>query len=171
MIISFLGIHKYQTHPGFWHQYSYAKQTTKVWKTCSKLNFLKGFCECEQKKDVNSIFLGTFFFTSSQSVWYHIFWAKLQDAMDIHGFHNKFFFVIFHCFKYFCSKLLKKYIRLKQAFEILKSVKIYHFLFGNPWISMPSWVLVSIFKCKIDHIGAKNKFQINFGKNNSGKYG
>ena len=72
-------------------------------------------------------------------------------------------FVIFHCFKYFCSKLFKKYIRLKQAFEILKSVKIYHFLFGNPWISMPSWVLVSIFKCKIDHIGAKNKFQINFG--------
>ena len=61
MIISFLGIHKYQTHPGFWHQYSYAKQTTKVWKTCSKLNFLKGFCECEQKKDVNSIFWEHFF--------------------------------------------------------------------------------------------------------------
>ena len=80
-------------------------------------------------------------------------------------------FVIFHCFKYFCSKFKKKYIRLKQAFEILKSVKIHHFLFGNPWISMPSWVLVSIFKCKIDHIGGKNKFQINFGKNNSGKYG
>ena len=80
-------------------------------------------------------------------------------------------FVIFRCFKYFCSKIFQKNIRLKQAFEILKSVKIHHFLFGNPWISMPSWVLVSIFKCKIDHIGGKKKFQINFGKNNSGKYG
>jgi hypothetical protein len=36
---------------------------------------------------------------------------------------------------------------------------------------MPSWVLVSISKCKIDHIGAKNKFHMKFGKNNSGKYG
>ena len=167
MIISFLGIHKYQTHPGFWHQYSYAKQATKLWKTCSKLNFLKGFCECEQKKDVNLIFFGTFFF-HLQSVWYRIFWAKLQDAMDIHGFPNRKF-CYFSMFQILLFKTLKKYIR--QAFEILKSVKIYHFLFGNPWISMPSWVLVSIFKCKIDHIGAKNKFQINFGKNNSCEYG
>ena len=72
MIISFFGIHKYQTHPGFWHQYSYAKQTTKVWKTCSKLNFLKGFCECEQKKDVNSIFFGTFFYIFTVCVVSHI---------------------------------------------------------------------------------------------------
>ena len=115
-------------------------------------------------------FFGNIFFTSSQSVWYHIFWAKLQDAMDIHGFPNRKF-CYFSMFQILLFKTLKKYIRLKQAFEILKSVKIYHFLFGNPWISMPSWVLVSIFKCKIDHIGAKNKFQINFGKNNSCEYG
>ena len=170
MIISFLGIHKYQTHPGFWHQYSYAKQTTKLWKTCSKLNFFKGFCECEQKKDVNSIFLGTFFLHLHSLCGITYFEPNCRMRWIFMDFLTENF-VIFHCFKYFCSKLLKKYIRLKQAFEILKSVKIYHFLFGNPWISMPSWVLVSIFKCKIDHIGAKNKFQINFGKNNSGKYG
>ncbi len=61
--------------------------------------------------------------------------------------------------------LLNRPQRYKQAFKILKNVKTYHFLFGNPWISMPSWVLFSIFKRKIDHIGGKNKFQINFGKN------
>ena len=115
-------------------------------------------------------FFVNIFFTSSLSVWYHIFWAKLQDAMDIHGFPNRKF-CYFSMFQILLFKTLKKYIRLKQAFDILKSVKIYHFLFGNPWISMPSWVLVSIFKCKIDHIGAKNKFQINFGKNNSCEYG
>jgi hypothetical protein len=163
VIISFLGIHKYQTHPGFWHQYSYAKQTTKVWKTCSKLNFFKGFCECEQKKDVNSIFLGTFFLHLHSLCGITYFEPNCRMRWIFMDFLTEIF-VIFHCFKYFCSKLFKKYIRLKQAFEILKSVKIYHFLFGNPWISMPSWVLVSIFKFKIDHIGAKNKFLYKFWK-------
>ena len=170
MIISFLGIHKYQTHPGFWHQYSYAKQTIKVWKTCSKLNFLKGFCECEQKKDVNSILGGTFFLHLHSLPGIINFKSNCRMRWIFMDFLTENF-VIFAVSNASVQNLKIIYIRLKQAFEILKSVKIHHFLFGNPWISMPSWVLVSIFKCKIDHIGGKNKFQINFGKNYSGKYG
>ena len=134
MIISFLGIHKYQTHPGFWHQYSYAKQTIKVWKTCSKLNFLKGFCECEQKKDANSIFLGTFFFTSSQSVWYHIFWAKLQVAMDIHGFPNRKF-CYFSLFQILLFKTFKKIYQTETSFWNLEKCQN---------LSFPVWESMNI---------------------------
>ena len=165
-----MGIHKYQTNPGFWHQYSYAKQTTKVWNTCSKLNFLKGFCECEQKKDVNSIFLGTFFFIFTVCL-VSLILSQIAGCDGYWWISYQKILLFFAVSNTSVQIILKKYIRLKEAFEILKSVKIHHFLFENPWISMPSWVLVSIFKCKIDHIGGKNKFQINFGKNNSGKYG
>ena len=118
MIISFLGIHKYQTHPGIWHQYSYAKQTTKVWKTCSKLNFWKGFCEFEQKKDVNSTFLGTFFY---------IFTALSLILSQISGFMDFLSenFVICCCFKCFCSKFKNN---IYQTDKLLKSWKVSKFI-------------------------------------------
>ena len=125
MIISFLGIHKYQTHPGFWHQYSYAKQTIKVWKTCSKLNFLKGFCECEQKKDVNSIFLRTFFLHLHSLPGIINFKPNCRMRWIFMDFLTENF-VIFHCFKYFCSKFFKQ--KISDWNKLLKSWKVSKFI-------------------------------------------
>ena len=115
MIISFLGIHKYQTHPGIWHQYSYAKQTTKVWKTCSKLNFWKGFREFEQKKDVNSIFLGTFFLYLHSLSGIINFKPNCRMRWIFMDFLTENF-VIFCCFKCFCSKFKNNIYQTETSF-------------------------------------------------------
>ena len=134
MIISFLGIHKYQTHPGFWHQYSYAKQTTKVWKTCSKLSFLKGFCECEQKKDVNSIFGGTFFLHLHSLCGITYFEPNCRMRWIFMDFLAENF-VIFHCFKYLLFKTLKKIHQAETSFWNLEKCQN---------LSFPVWESINI---------------------------
>ena len=134
MIISFLGIHKYQTHPGFWHQYSYAKQTTKVWKTCSKLSFLKGFCECEQKKDVNSIFFGTFFLHLRSPCGITYFEPNCRMRWIFMDFLTENF-VIFHCFKYLLFKTLKKIYQTETSFWNLEKCQN---------LSFPVWESMNI---------------------------
>ena len=123
-----------------------------------QIKFCKRLLWMWTKEGCKFNFWGNIFFTTSQSVWYQIFWAKLQDAMDIHGFPNRKF-CYFSRIVILLFKNLKIAIQTETSFWNLE--KWQNFLFGNPWISMPSWVLVSIFKCKTDHIGAKNKFQIN----------
>ena len=75
------------------------------------------------------------------------------------------------CFLLFQILLFKIFLKIYQTETSFWNLEKCQNSSFPVWESMPSWVLVSIFKCKIDHIGGKNKFQINFGKNNSGKYG
>ena len=64
-------------------------------KDMLQIKFCKRLLWMWTKEGCKFNFLGNIFFTTSQSVWYQIFWAKLQDAMDIHGFHNNFFLLFF----------------------------------------------------------------------------
>ena len=54
---------------------------------------------------------------------------------------------------------------LNSKYPLINIIKSLDFLF-NPFLEARAET-----KNQIDHIGAKNKFQINFGKNNSCEYG